>query len=192
MENLIGKRNAGYVRTHQRLVNTYILISHKKHYSQISVTELCKEANINRVTFYKHFKGTWAIKDFIEMRLIDYINCLHEELRGVDMINDSYKVLSQINLWLTEKNAGFSAIYQMKGSGVFTKAIVDRIKYFFEDDYYQKYHEEAPNNKKTAIAYLIGGIVYTYHDWLEGKIDCSLEELTNYLSGCAKNIPYTL
>ena len=78
----------------------------------------------------------------------------------------------------------------MKGSGVFTKAIVDRIKYHFENDHYVKFHVEAPETKVVAVSYLLGGIVYTYHDWLEGKLKCSLEELSLYLSGHTKELPF--
>lgn len=190
MEKLVGKRNAGFIKTHQLLVNSYIIISQKKHYSQITVTELCNHAKVNRVTFYKHFKGTWEIKEFIEARLVNSINKLHEEFKGVDLINDSFKVFKYINNIIAEKNAGFLAIYQMKGSGVFTKAIIDRVNYFYEEDYRNKYNSVSPDNKRIKVAYFIGGAVYAYHDWLEGKIKCSLDELATYLSNCAKNIPY--
>ena len=82
------------------------------------------------------------------------------------------------------------AIYQMKGSGVFTKAIVDRIKYLFEEDYYERYQDSPPFKKVITVAYFIGGAVYAYHHWLEGKLKCSLDELAIYLSRCAKSIPY--
>ena len=115
MINSTGKRNAGYIKTHQLLVNSYIIIAKKKHYSQITVTELSKAANVNRVTFYKHFQGAWGIKDFIEKRVVDFVDMVHEKYRGVDLINNSKIVFDFVNQWIHEKNAGYLDIYQMKG-----------------------------------------------------------------------------
>lgn len=192
MVNEIEKRNNGYKKTHQLLVDSYIELSHKKHYSQINVTELCKKANINRATFYKHFKGTWEIKEAIEARFVGYIVRLHEEFRGIDVINESYTLFNRINNDLEKREDYVLSIYKMKGSGVFSKALVDKVGELFEEDFYSLHHEHSSVEKRAMFSYIMGGIIYSYHDWLEGKIKCSLHALTVHLAKCVQRVNYIL
>ena len=41
--------------TKRLLLEALLLLIEKKHISQVSVTELCAKAGINRATFYKHY-----------------------------------------------------------------------------------------------------------------------------------------
>ena len=50
------------INTKKKLTNTLLVLIAKKRINDITVLELCKEANINRTTFYKYYKD---IEDLI-------------------------------------------------------------------------------------------------------------------------------
>ena len=54
MEQDSNNKNSNYNRIDNLIVNAFLNISGQKPYNQITVTELCTEANVNRTTFYKH------------------------------------------------------------------------------------------------------------------------------------------
>lgn len=44
------------IKTKKKLTNTLLILLNEKKLNDITVLELCKEANINRTTFYKYYK----------------------------------------------------------------------------------------------------------------------------------------
>ena len=55
MENIAKKENQRITLTRRLLLEALLQLLEKKHINEISVTELCKCAGINRATFYKHY-----------------------------------------------------------------------------------------------------------------------------------------
>ena len=44
------------INTKKKLTNTLLTLMNNKPLKEITVLELCKEANINRTTFYKYYE----------------------------------------------------------------------------------------------------------------------------------------
>jgi len=71
----------------KRLLKTGLLtLLQKKHISKISISELCKEAEINRTTFYRHYETPKDV--FLEISL-DYIK---------DFLNSSIPLSGSLNM----------------------------------------------------------------------------------------------
>ena len=51
------KNNIRYQDTEKKICDTFLYLLDKKGFSDITVNELCLEANINRSTFYAHFEN---------------------------------------------------------------------------------------------------------------------------------------
>lgn len=69
------KKNQGYQNTHRKIKACMQKSIEKKDLSQITVSELCKAAGINRSTFYAHFEDiydvTSQIQDDMEAELLE-------------------------------------------------------------------------------------------------------------------------
>ena len=74
----------------------------KKPLNKISVTELCKEANVNRGTFYNHYLD---IVDFYNDIKKDFFNIINKSINEIifNILNNIYenKVISSIIIGLT-------------------------------------------------------------------------------------------
>ncbi len=72
------------LKTQQDLYKALITLIKKKPYNQITVDELCKEADIQRPTFYNHYKD----KDtFTEIALTDYFSRVLISNYSLDNLN---------------------------------------------------------------------------------------------------------
>ena len=52
------KNNKKFQETEQMICNTFLELLNKKSFSEITITEICREAGITRATFYAHCKDT--------------------------------------------------------------------------------------------------------------------------------------
>ncbi len=57
-------------RTEQTITACFLSLLEKKPISQITVTEICQRADINRATFYKHYLDVYHLQDALEAGIL--------------------------------------------------------------------------------------------------------------------------
>ncbi len=57
-------------RTEQAITTCFLSLLEKKPISQITVTEICQFAHINRATFYKHYLDVYHLQDALEAEIL--------------------------------------------------------------------------------------------------------------------------
>ena len=80
----VGKMDRRIENTKENIRRTLIRLSAVRPYPDITVKELCAAANINRTTFYSHYKNTREVLEDIEQRAIasyDWHHSLDRENR---------------------------------------------------------------------------------------------------------------
>ena len=60
-------------RSRDKIIDTFLKIRAKKKLEKITVTEICKSAQINKSTFYAHFNDVYDLSDFLETQLVEEI-----------------------------------------------------------------------------------------------------------------------
>jgi len=73
-------------KTKATLYKTYLDLIAKKEYNQIKISDICKSANINRSTFYDHFKDK---EELVTSLLID---TKKEIVNKINTINNNYSI----------------------------------------------------------------------------------------------------
>lgn len=58
-------------RTEQAITASFLSLLEKKPISQITVTEVCQLAQINRATFYKHYLDVYHLQDALESQILE-------------------------------------------------------------------------------------------------------------------------
>ncbi|MBQ8137327.1 MAG: TetR/AcrR family transcriptional regulator, partial [Clostridia bacterium] len=61
-------------RTKRNLKNTLKKLMRRKPYADITVTELCKDAETSRITFYAHYNGKNDLADELVRDLFGEVN----------------------------------------------------------------------------------------------------------------------
>ena len=188
----LSNKNSNYQRIEKLLVNAYIDLSRTKEHSQIAVSELCRVAKVNRTTFYKHFRGTWEIKDIIVEELNSSVEKIHKIAQEIDFYNNPKHVFDEINKEIGENLSFYRSVFKMKGSNMYIQDIISKIKELAILEA-EKAKILSPNPIFRVVASTtLGGIVTTYYEWINGNLNCTLNELGFYLSKYVEGVTNTL
>lgn len=156
-------------KTEAQLVKGLTKLMKTKSIKNITVRELSDEVDINRSTFYLHYKDIYDMVEKIENNLTDgFLNTLDELSKNritkntlMDFLKDTYTIIYS--------NADICAVLLSKNGDIaFHKKITDII--------YQKIHDIIQNlmpNSSTeneitiATCYFISGIIGIIETWLQ-------------------------
>lgn len=106
------------------LKESFIKLLESKDISQISIKEICEDADINRATFYAHYSDQYDLLHKIENELLDNINARLAEL---DQKNDSMDVVllaEKIFVYIKENAKVCKLLLSERGDFSFQKQIM--------------------------------------------------------------------
>lgn len=95
------------LRTRKLIIDSFERLSKIKSFDDISVTDITKEAMINRATFYNHFIDKYdLLEQLISEQLNSNLNCSaqHTETSLDDVIKKLYLSLTSFDKFLNLKN----------------------------------------------------------------------------------------
>lgn len=153
---------------------------------KITVTDICKKADINRGTFYAHYKDPFDLLESMENNLfnkiIDYINETQPE---------KYKDILLLKvLELIKENKELCKIIICKQND---SRILNRILYIARNANLQQLIDSSTHSKKfdeTRMEYLIkysvGGTLAVIQNWLENDLIESPKEITEIIDDINK------
>ncbi|NFA59577.1 TetR/AcrR family transcriptional regulator [Clostridium sporogenes] len=153
------------------------LLQHKKIH-EVTVTDICKNANINRGTFYSHYKDTYDLLKSIEDELFNQILEYIEETP----VEDYKNILLLKALELIDANKKLCKILfskQMENN------IMDRIIYVANKAEIDKLISSSKINDvflEYFIKYSVGGVFSVIQTWLENDLNESPQEITNIIN----------
>lgn len=140
------------------------LLDKEKDISDISVSDIVKVANINRGTFYNHYNNIIEVIDEIENELFEeFLYCLKKNSAN-DVSNILYSLLDYF-----KKN---ELNYRPIAKGLSKTAIDNLILKFVE-----QIKEIMPDADEVMLLFIINGLAGLYFEYLEDKIDFSLDDL---------------
>ena len=62
-------------KTKKGIMNAFLELRSKKALEKITVRELCEKAEINKSTFYSHFRDIYDLSEYLETQLADEVVC---------------------------------------------------------------------------------------------------------------------
>lgn len=166
--NIISKNTKAIIK------NSLIDLLEEKYISEISVTELCKRAQIHRSTFYSHYENVMDVLDEIQ-------SDVYEELENY--LNDSPSLKVTLNKCLSyvkQNSKAFKILLGQKGNERF-KSIVLRLSF---DTY--KIKDNTDSEFFYHRVFNTNGFVGIIEHWLNS----GMTEDTEYLSDIILKFSY--
>lgn len=159
------------------------LLEKKKDINLISVTDIVKTAEINRGTFYNHYSNVRDVVNEIKDDLIEKL---------IESINKSFNGTNNIEAFLqalTNEVKSNEKIYCTVVPYI-PKYLMDDVKATIIDHIQDITAKSIQNQTKSKIVLNIvaNGLSGTYIDYLEGKLDASLDEICKYATEAFKTI----
>ena len=189
----MDKSKSKYFNTARKMNLALISLLKKKRFEYISVSELCKEAEVNRSTFYLHYENTCdLLEETMRYLLDDFLSYFTTEAKNVAFnlndcdvdelyfINDKYLVpyLTYIKenkeifstALLHIKSFDFERVYRRLFENIFNP-ILDRFGYP-EDD------------RKYVMIYYLNGINAISSEWVKDGCEKTITKISDIIACC--------
>ncbi|MBS4539433.1 TetR/AcrR family transcriptional regulator [Clostridium sp. D2Q-11] len=148
------------------LKESFITLLENKDISQITIKEICNDADINRSTFYSHYSDQYDLLKKIENELLDNFNIYLTEFDQKSNNMDVILVTEKIFEYLKENARLFKLLLSERGDFNFQKQIMMLV-------YHNIINEITDNNKITkedaeyVYAFTITGCVGIVQKWFD-------------------------
>ena len=156
----------------------------EKPLDKITVTDVVTRADINRGTFYAHYRD---IPDVVDHLIQQTFSAIREAVIGQGADASGHAMLATIQSILEEDLPFYRKILNSNAAPIMQEQLVSAVTEFMlehKDRFYAGSHEEY----KVAIRFCAGGLSNLYRDWFSGKLTCTLSELTQLSNSLVERI----
>lgn len=161
----------------RKLINEALAdLLQEKPLDKITVTDVVTRADINRGTFYAHYRDIPDVVDHIIQQAFSTIRnamICHEDATT----NIGHTLLSAIQQILEEDLFFYRKILNSNASVIMQEQLVTVVQEFLLE-HKEKFYRGTLEEYQIAIRFCAGGLSNLYRDWLSGKLNCTLSELT--------------
>ena len=170
------------IRSRKMIRQAFYDLLKEKNFEKITVTDIVKKADVNRSTFYAHYPDVMGVVEEIQEEILDYTQSFMKNIDFKDFYKNPKPYLEDIVKMVAENNE----LYRLLMTSAMAAKQLDQLKYIMIDRTIETLDERDTFNDKFelefSIRFFMGGIVDVYTQWMNGVIDCSLDELTEQLS----------
>lgn len=148
----------------------FLQLLQKQSIEKISVAEICRLAEINRATFYRHYENQYDLLSTLENEMLDEIKKSTYEYK--DNIDQLTKTI--LNRLFEQKEMWTLLLSDHADLGFLSKIFA-----FFEEYLTKKY---ATKESELRYRFLLYGYSGIFDYWIKGGMKESPKEIAEYLS----------
>ena len=172
------------VRKSKEAIRTALvkLLKHK-NIEDITVTEIAKEADVNRKTFYNNYENIYQVIEEIENDIVISFTDLLSKINLDEMLKQPLKIFEMLTNIIQKDFEFYSNLVQAQRLGGFN--LVLKITETLKESVKANLPKELFKDKFTmefSIDYMITGMMEGYTEWLQNPKEISLEKLTSTMS----------
>ncbi|MET1249017.1 TetR/AcrR family transcriptional regulator [Sporolactobacillus sp. STCC-11] len=168
-------------RTHytiQVIKDAFLRLLSTTELSKITVTQICREADVNRGTFYLHFDDPIDLFHKIETELVDQIRPILA-MRPQEQLHDWLKRLIII---LNDNEAVSRMILANYRDGIMVNELFSEVQEQAIEEFKEDFNEQDPHILKYYFSYFVDGSISAILSWFEDEEDHSIEGITKVLA----------
>lgn len=173
------RENQRIVITKRMLKESMLKILKEKELDTINVTELCREAGVNRATFYRHYE---IPRDVLVEIQQDLFRELRQKISLPGTLGDIRYVVEQLCIYMNDHQELLRILVQNNSDTDFANFINDAYLELAKD-----YSHMAALNKLSQediqfmTLYSAGGSYFVLRSWIMGSFKKSPQEMADYV-----------
>ncbi len=180
--------------TKEKIGKALLNLLNQKDLSNITVSEICRQADINRSTFYYYYESpaeaiedirkaiTYLLRNFVE----EYTNengKHYYEMDANEQVNVMNKVIYPVYLkYIRDNKEYFKVVTRNSSVFKFDELFHSIYKKCFESTYNQLDIKD----KEIVFKYYFSGELALINDWINQECKDSIEELINRIDYCER------
>lgn len=157
----------------------FMQLLQEKNYEKITVTDIVNRAGINRSTFYAHYADVFALVEEIRDEVLAAAVGPLEECLEENIFVNPKPYLQMLSRLISENQQ----LYRLLGKIDILHHQLDWIKRYLVNHSLEKLElpQSAKDNRslQLRVTFFVGGIVDMYLNWIQGQLDCTLEDVTD-------------
>lgn len=158
MANMVDVR---IVKTKEKLKKTIVSLLKVKPVDEITISEICSAAGINRNTFYSHYSD---VKSLLEEVKAQYLEVFLSDISSNSKYNENFQKFITSILENMRNNIEISKLlFDDQGGEVFLKTV---IRFAVPDDLMSLNFESSNISSEDIYQFMIGGIVNLIQVWI--------------------------
>ena len=189
----LNKAESKYFHTALRFDKALLSLLEKKPFAYITVSEICKEAGVNRSTFYLHYENTSdLLKETVVYMLDTFVSYFSadtkdisskfadRDLQELNFINEKY--LHPYLSFIKENQQLFSAVLSHPttfDSAAIFQRLFDNIFHPILDKF--RYPKD---EQRYVMMFYLNGITAIITEWLKDSCQKSVEEISEVIEYC--------
>lgn len=181
------RKNRKVKYTKERLSLSLIELLKTKHISEITITELCDHADINRTTFYRHYEKVLDLLKEIETKLLKDLETFLMQFKDhSEDYEESLFILEKIFEYIRTNEETFNVLFTDTGSLGFKTELVNLfykqvVKIYENSNTFDDYNEE-------KLTYVLFGSIALVQKWLADNEKYSNKQMSKFMFLFAKEI----
>jgi len=176
------KENRNARRSRRLIREAFEQLLKERGFQKITVTDIVERADLNRSTFYAHYPDIYGIVDEMQEEIIHRNMELFQQLEIRNILNDPMPYLQCITATMEEN----LELMQKLGLTENTHRKNDKFQKMMEHDIMSQADIPAEIRGSALFAirvhFFMGGIMNAYQCWAEGKLNCTLEQLSSEIA----------
>ena len=179
------RRKAEYrssIRSKTLIRNALVSLMQEKPFEKITITDIVRRADINRGTFYAHFKDSREVLERIRSDALSEMKDAIYSIPSDIVIRDPKPLLEKISEFLSEDSTYYRMLLSTSGIQEFLNQIKRiSLDYLLESEYAK--HQLDRRALASRLDFLISAIAGTYYDIVLGTIPETLESAPSFICG---------
>jgi len=185
----LNKQDLRVQKTHQALITSFSDLLQTKSFEQITVQDLCANANVRRSTFYRHFNDKYDLLNHVVGTLIDHFRKLYLPDINPDNPRQFFEKLMRDVLTFIHDNKDIVR-------SVITLNFYGEVYTIFYEQIYKAVQKQIEFDRQSGQFYvdvtiygefLTGGILSVITNWIQHgqqqSIDKVTKEIVNMICG---------
>lgn len=163
------------VRMTKKLIkDAYLELLETNPSEKISVTDICRMADVNRSTFYMYYEDPLTLRQDIENDLMEQIPVLSEMPSEITSDEQFVAILESFFTYIKDNDRMFRILIMQSDNRVFNRRLIDAVL--------RKYHVESqsgnPRLAKYEYVFIVSGVIGLLGAWMEGNYPISAKKFS--------------
>lgn len=161
------QRNA--LRSQKLIKKAFAKLLHEKELNKITVSDIVKEAEICRGTFYAHFIDINDLFEQMEKETIDYVMKFIEDMGVVNFFENPRPVLELLMAGIEKDKEYYKNLLLNKSALVISERLINTLRDRFVDEITAGFPAKSKDETRAFLIYVANGIEGLFVRWLNDK-----------------------
>lgn len=180
------KKNRNALRSIRLIKEAFLELLATEPYEKITVTDVTREAGLNRGTFYAHFDDMDDLLHQVIDEVVERASELLQQSFDTDFLENPLPILEKLGKYMSESYGLYGRVLNSASSDIFVKSLGA----MFEKKVHgwiDAQNVDDPTTQLMLSDYLVGGVLRTYRAWMDGEYgNIPIEEVNLRLGAFVK------